>query len=105
MPRIVAGFSTTNEYNYPSGSYDIFKMCDFIGLDPAQPYFQGTPTSIRLDKSDAEFVDVIHTDSAPTIPYLGKLAKTYKIRSNICNEQVECTQFNIIREIPGRLQV
>ncbi|KFR10727.1 Pancreatic lipase-related protein 2, partial [Opisthocomus hoazin] len=41
------------------------------GLDPAQPYFQGTPTEVRLDKSDAEFVDVIHTDSAPTIPYLG----------------------------------
>ncbi|XP_059708008.1 inactive pancreatic lipase-related protein 1-like [Haemorhous mexicanus] len=41
------------------------------GLDPAQPYFQGTPTEVRLDKSDAEFVDVIHTDSAPTIPNLG----------------------------------
>ncbi|XP_065494800.1 inactive pancreatic lipase-related protein 1-like [Caloenas nicobarica] len=41
------------------------------GLDPAQPYFQGTPIEVRLDKSDAEFVDVIHTDSAPTIPYLG----------------------------------
>ncbi|GAB0192002.1 pancreatic lipase-related protein 2 [Grus japonensis] len=41
------------------------------GLDPAQPYFQGTPVGVRLDKSDAEFVDVIHTDSAPTIPYLG----------------------------------
>ncbi|KFV78099.1 Inactive pancreatic lipase-related protein 1, partial [Struthio camelus australis] len=41
------------------------------GLDPAQPYFQGTPVGVRLDKSDAEFVDVIHTDGAPTIPYLG----------------------------------
>ncbi|NXX16308.1 LIPR2 protein, partial [Podargus strigoides] len=41
------------------------------GLDPAQPYFEGTPTEVRLDKSDAQFVDVIHTDSAPTIPYLG----------------------------------
>uniref|UniRef100_A0A670Y7D6 Triacylglycerol lipase n=1 Tax=Pseudonaja textilis TaxID=8673 RepID=A0A670Y7D6_PSETE len=41
------------------------------GLDPAQPYFQGTPPEIRLDKNDAEFVDVIHTDSAPTIPFLG----------------------------------
>ncbi|KAM4897173.1 inactive pancreatic lipase-related protein 1-like [Sylvia borin] len=41
------------------------------GLDPAQPYFQGTPTEVRLDKSDADFVDVIHTDSAPTIPNLG----------------------------------
>uniref|UniRef100_A0A8D0KRE1 Triacylglycerol lipase n=1 Tax=Strix occidentalis caurina TaxID=311401 RepID=A0A8D0KRE1_STROC len=41
------------------------------GLDPAQPYFQGTSIEVRLDKSDAEFVDIIHTDSAPTIPHLG----------------------------------
>ncbi|XP_034994005.1 inactive pancreatic lipase-related protein 1-like [Zootoca vivipara] len=41
------------------------------GLDPAQPYFQGTPTEVRLDKSQADFVDIIHTDSAPTIPYMG----------------------------------
>ncbi|NXY45135.1 LIPR1 protein, partial [Ceuthmochares aereus] len=41
------------------------------GLDPAQPYFQGTPIEVRLDKSDAEFVDIIHTDATPTIPYLG----------------------------------
>uniref|UniRef100_A0A8C8SGV1 Triacylglycerol lipase n=1 Tax=Pelusios castaneus TaxID=367368 RepID=A0A8C8SGV1_9SAUR len=41
------------------------------GLDPAQPYFQNTPIEVRLDKTDAEFVDIIHTDSAPTIPYLG----------------------------------
>ncbi|XP_034230218.1 pancreatic triacylglycerol lipase-like [Thrips palmi] len=32
------------------------------GLDPAEPYFQGMPTSVRLDTSDARFVDVIHTD-------------------------------------------
>lgn len=44
------------------------------GLDPAQPYFQGTPIEVRLDKSDAEFVDIIHTDSAPTIPNLGEYA-------------------------------
>ncbi|XP_008164538.2 inactive pancreatic lipase-related protein 1 [Chrysemys picta bellii] len=41
------------------------------GLDPAQPYFEGTPIEVRLDKTDAAFVDIIHTDSAPTIPYLG----------------------------------
>jgi len=32
------------------------------GLDPAEPYFQWLHTSIRLDPSDANFVDVIHTD-------------------------------------------
>ncbi|XP_030425564.1 inactive pancreatic lipase-related protein 1-like [Gopherus evgoodei] len=41
------------------------------GLDPAQPYFQDTPVGVRLDKTDAAFVDIIHTDTAPTIPYLG----------------------------------
>ncbi|XP_078497314.1 pancreatic triacylglycerol lipase-like [Lissotriton helveticus] len=41
------------------------------GLDPAEPYFQGTPIEVRLDPSDAALVDVIHTDSAPMIPNLG----------------------------------
>uniref|UniRef100_A0A8C0VAK0 Triacylglycerol lipase n=1 Tax=Cyanistes caeruleus TaxID=156563 RepID=A0A8C0VAK0_CYACU len=31
------------------------------GLDPAGPLFQYTPTMVRLDPSDAKFVDVIHT--------------------------------------------
>ncbi|XP_018561128.1 pancreatic triacylglycerol lipase [Anoplophora glabripennis] len=32
------------------------------GLDPAEPYFQGMPSHVRLDPSDADLVDVIHTD-------------------------------------------
>ncbi|XP_044259395.1 lipase member H-B-like [Tribolium madens] len=33
------------------------------GLDPAGPLFKKWPKSLRLDKDDAEFVDVIHSDA------------------------------------------
>jgi pimeloyl-ACP methyl ester carboxylesterase len=34
------------------------------GLDPAGPYFENTDPVVRLDPTDAAFVDVIHTDGA-----------------------------------------
>ncbi|KAK3612365.1 hypothetical protein CHS0354_011085 [Potamilus streckersoni] len=34
-----------------------------IGLDPAGPYFQYTDNVVQLDPTEANFVDVIHTDS------------------------------------------
>ncbi|XP_006778803.1 PREDICTED: pancreatic lipase-related protein 3 [Myotis davidii] len=34
------------------------------GLDPAGPCFHDTPNQVRLDPSDAGFVDVIHTNAA-----------------------------------------
>ncbi|KAL1467902.1 hypothetical protein MTO96_005677 [Rhipicephalus appendiculatus] len=34
------------------------------GLDPAEPYFQKMPAQVRLDPTDADFVDVVHTDGA-----------------------------------------
>ncbi|XP_078268959.1 pancreatic lipase-related protein 2-like [Rhinoraja longicauda] len=40
-------------------------------LDPAKPFFKGTPIEVKLDRSDALFVDVIHTNGAPLIPYAG----------------------------------
>ncbi|XP_021955431.1 pancreatic triacylglycerol lipase [Folsomia candida] len=37
------------------------------GLDPAEPYFQNMPEFVRLDPSDAQLVDIIHTDSRSII--------------------------------------
>lgn len=37
-------------------------MC-CAALDPAGPLFSFFPQSIKLDKTDAEFIDVIHTDA------------------------------------------
>ncbi|KAM9702216.1 LOW QUALITY PROTEIN: inactive pancreatic lipase-related protein 1-like [Dama dama] len=42
-----------------------------IGLDPAEANFEGTPEEVRLDPSDTGFVDVIHMDAAPLIPFMG----------------------------------
>lgn len=40
-------------------------------FDPAQPGFEGCSKEVRLDKSDASFVDVLHTSGRPFIPLLG----------------------------------
>ncbi|XP_069955111.1 pancreatic triacylglycerol lipase-like [Cherax quadricarinatus] len=37
------------------------------GLDPAEPYFEGTDPLVRLDPTDADLVDVIHTDAGPIL--------------------------------------
>lgn len=37
------------------------------GLDPAEPHFQSTDPVVRLDPTDALFVDIIHSDATPFI--------------------------------------
>ncbi|KFM77874.1 Pancreatic lipase-related protein 1, partial [Stegodyphus mimosarum] len=43
------------------------------GLDPAGPYFEDTDPRVRLDPSDALFVDVIHTDNPRAAEVTGML--------------------------------
>ncbi|CAB3220913.1 unnamed protein product [Arctia plantaginis] len=43
-------------------SYELGKVGRVTGLDPALPCFNTTNTKDRLDPSDADFVDVIHTN-------------------------------------------
>lgn len=41
------------------------------GLDPAGPYYEFMPPEVRLDPTDAIFVDAIHSDAKHLIPSLG----------------------------------
>lgn len=38
-------------------------------LDPSGPYFESTDTAVRLDPTDATFVDAIHTDSGTALDF------------------------------------
>lgn len=43
---------------------DGFWMVERItGLDPAKPCFTGIDASLKIDKGDADFVDIIHTQA------------------------------------------
>ena len=68
-----AGMYFALEANKESSNESAFscrKLHQISGLDPAGPLFENVPPSIRLDPSDACYVDVIHTN-AGSLPTLG----------------------------------
>lgn len=46
-------------------------LARITGLDPVEQYFEACDASVRLDTSDATFVDVIHSDGLPFLDKLG----------------------------------
>ncbi|XP_063048192.1 pancreatic triacylglycerol lipase-like [Engraulis encrasicolus] len=46
-------------------------LARITGLDPSEPYFENCAALVRLDPTDATFVDVIHSNGAPFTPTLG----------------------------------
>lgn len=41
------------------------KLGRITAMDPAEPLFTDAETVVRLDRNDAKFVDVVHTDTVP----------------------------------------
>ncbi|XP_077557629.1 pancreatic triacylglycerol lipase-like isoform X1 [Haemaphysalis longicornis] len=58
----VAGFA---------GKYLKGQVGRITGLDPASPRYRNLPPQKRLHRTDAEFVDVIHTDIYGVVPFGG----------------------------------
>jgi pancreatic triacylglycerol lipase len=49
--------------NYLQREFDL-RPGRITGMDPASPYFANTEELVRLDPSDAKFVDVVHSDAS-----------------------------------------
>lgn len=78
----------------------VIKNLDRItGLDPAKPYFEDMPARFRLDRSDANFVEVIHTNSPRKFHPFGfgtaKIVGHLDYYPNGGNAQPGCHQDNV----------
>ncbi|XP_035795010.1 pancreatic triacylglycerol lipase-like [Anopheles albimanus] len=56
--------------------YELYKLFALrlgriTGLDPAELAFTETHERVRLDPSDAQFVDIVHSDATPFVPHIG----------------------------------
>uniref|UniRef100_A0A0K8T3S3 Lipase domain-containing protein n=1 Tax=Lygus hesperus TaxID=30085 RepID=A0A0K8T3S3_LYGHE len=50
---------------------NLTNVAEITGLDPAQPWFENNAVETHLDPSDAQFVQVVHTNVLPFWPSFG----------------------------------
>lgn len=56
--------------NYAAKAVAPFRLPRITGLDPAMPLFITSGPDDKLDASDADFVDVIHTNALVQVRYM-----------------------------------
>ncbi|KAL8611703.1 hypothetical protein ACOMHN_063729 [Nucella lapillus] len=61
----VIGHSLGAQIGGYAGSYLSGRLGRISGLDPAAPKFENYANKVKLEKTDAQFVDIMHTDAQP----------------------------------------
>lgn len=58
---------------YCAKHFNTTQIARVTGLDPASPYFEGCPPIVRLDSTDAIYVDILHSNAQKVVGDLGSL--------------------------------
>ena len=79
---------------------------EFAALDPAEPLFEYCPPEARISSTDAQYVEVVHTDSYPFFPRLGLgmhlAAGDVDFYPNGCQHMPGCSFSDRLREITDK---
>uniref|UniRef100_A0A0A9YJS7 Pancreatic lipase-related protein 2 n=1 Tax=Lygus hesperus TaxID=30085 RepID=A0A0A9YJS7_LYGHE len=74
---------------------NLTNVAEITGLDPAQPWFENNAVETHLDPSDAQFVQVVHTNVLPFWPSFGLgISKPTETLQNIGDKTAGWTPAN-----------